>query len=312
LPHLPPPVDHVILQPDLTAVAPGPLTPEIARRLAVLADVESTGGATVYRFTEASLRRGFDAGEDAADIKDFLTRTSRTPMPQPLEYLLDDIARRHGAVRVGAASSYLRCDDPEALTTLLAERVAQTLQLRRLAPTVAVSPVAGPMLLDRLQGAGYAPVLEGGDGVLVLRRPQPHRARPVGAPRGLRTLDEPPSDRLVTVALRALRHGEDTERTSSAPPVLSRPLPERSTPSKTLAVLRGAVADGAALRIGYAGSDGSTLEHLLDPVHVAGGQLTAYDHRGGDIRTFAVSRITGVEILTDRSDAPASSTEEHV
>jgi hypothetical protein len=286
------------------------LKPELARRLSILADVESTGGATVYRFTETSLRRGFDAGQDATEIKDFLARTSRTPVPQPLEYLLDDIARRHGAMRVGAASSYLRCDDPDALTALLAERVAGTLQLRRLAPTVAVSPVSGPTLLDRLQGAGYAPVLEGGDGVLVLRTPQPHRARPVGAPQGLRTLDEPPSERLITVALKALRHGEDTERTPAAPPVLSRPLPERSNPSKTLAVLRGAVADGAALRIGYAGSDGSTLEHLLDPVHVAAGQLTAYDHRGGDIRTFAVSRITGVEILTERTDTSLSATEE--
>ena len=45
------PVDHVLLQADLTAVAPGPLVPSLARALAIAADVESTGGATVYRFT---------------------------------------------------------------------------------------------------------------------------------------------------------------------------------------------------------------------------------------------------------------------
>ena len=48
-PHLPRPVDHVLLQADLTAVAPGPLETEVARRLHLLADVESRGGATVYR-----------------------------------------------------------------------------------------------------------------------------------------------------------------------------------------------------------------------------------------------------------------------
>ena len=38
---LPVPVDHVLIQADLTAVAPGPLQPDLARRLALAADVES-------------------------------------------------------------------------------------------------------------------------------------------------------------------------------------------------------------------------------------------------------------------------------
>ena len=50
---LPEPLDHILIQADLTAVAPGPLRPDIARELAVLADVESRGGATVHRFTRS-------------------------------------------------------------------------------------------------------------------------------------------------------------------------------------------------------------------------------------------------------------------
>ena len=50
-PLLPSPVDHVLLQADLTAVAPGPLEHELAHNLAMMADIESRGGATVYRFT---------------------------------------------------------------------------------------------------------------------------------------------------------------------------------------------------------------------------------------------------------------------
>ena len=53
-PLLPAEVDHILLQADLTAVAPGPLETEVARRLHLLADVESRGGATVYRFTPGS------------------------------------------------------------------------------------------------------------------------------------------------------------------------------------------------------------------------------------------------------------------
>ena len=43
---LPEPVDHVLLQADLTAVAPGPLESQLARRLQLVAEVESRGGAT--------------------------------------------------------------------------------------------------------------------------------------------------------------------------------------------------------------------------------------------------------------------------
>jgi hypothetical protein len=41
---LPDPVDHVLAQPDLSLVAPGPLVAELADTLAVVADVESSAG----------------------------------------------------------------------------------------------------------------------------------------------------------------------------------------------------------------------------------------------------------------------------
>ena len=64
--HLPAPVDHVLLQADLTAVAPGPLEGSLAQFMRLVADVESRGGATVYRFSAESLRRGLDAGWSSA------------------------------------------------------------------------------------------------------------------------------------------------------------------------------------------------------------------------------------------------------
>ena len=128
---LPPTLDHVLLQADLTAVAPGPLEPALARSLRLVADIESTGGATVYRFTEATVRRAFDAGWTAGDVTGLLARHSRTPVPQPLTYLVDDVGRRHGRVRVGAASSFVRCDDESILGVLLSDRRAASLGLRR-------------------------------------------------------------------------------------------------------------------------------------------------------------------------------------
>ena len=40
-------------------------------------------------------------------------------MPQPLAYLVDDVARRHGSIRVGPAGSYLRIDDAAEAAALL-------------------------------------------------------------------------------------------------------------------------------------------------------------------------------------------------
>jgi Helicase conserved C-terminal domain len=91
---LPDRVEHVVVQADLTAVAPGPLTPMAARELGSLAEVESRGGATVYRFTVASLRQAYDLGWSVDDIASTLQARSRTPLPQPLAYLIQDLDRQ--------------------------------------------------------------------------------------------------------------------------------------------------------------------------------------------------------------------------
>jgi hypothetical protein len=86
-------LDHVLLQADMTAVAPGPLHPEVAAELAAVADVESRGGATVFRFSRGTMARARSLGWTADDIVDTLRRRSQTPVPQPLEYLVRDLDR---------------------------------------------------------------------------------------------------------------------------------------------------------------------------------------------------------------------------
>jgi hypothetical protein len=161
---LPAPVRHVLIQGDLTAIAPGPLAPEVAREMALIADIESAGAATVYRFTTASVRRAFDAGRGADDLHAFLAEHSLHEIPQALTYLVDDVARRHGRIRVGAAISYVRADNDAALTEMLADRRTGGLGLRRVAPGVAVSELPPEELLDGLRANGYAPMAENEDG----------------------------------------------------------------------------------------------------------------------------------------------------
>ena len=180
---LPEPIDHVLLQADLTAVAPGPLEPELERELDLVGEVESAGGATVYRFTEATVRRALDAGRTAAELHELFATRSATPVPQGLTYLVDDVARRHGRLRGGAAASFLRSDDEVLIAEVLASPAAGPLELRRIAPTVAVSPLPLAELMDGLRDAGLHPRGRGrGRGGARPVRPRPAHGTPAAQP----------------------------------------------------------------------------------------------------------------------------------
>jgi hypothetical protein len=293
-PLLPSPVEHVLLQADLTAVAPGPLEQDLARNLATVADIESRGGATVYRFTESSVRRAFDSGWSAAEVHAFVASSSRTPVPQGLTYLVDDVSRRFGTIRVGTAESFLRSDDEAALAELVHDSRAASLRLRRIAPTVVVSDVPLDVLLPRLRELGSAPVVEAPDGTVRLAHREVLRAR---SARSRTVSPDHAAARLtarVASTVTAIRAGD---RASAHRPEPALRAAEAATPAATLAVLREAVESGSTVWIGYVDNHGSTVERVVDPVKVDAGWLSAYDHRTEDVRSFAVHRINAVRRL---------------
>ncbi|OIJ69831.1 helicase C-terminal domain-containing protein [Streptomyces mangrovisoli] len=302
-PLLPEPLDHVLLQADLTAVAPGPLKRPLADVLDVLADVESKGGATVYRFTPGSVRRALDAGRSASDLHDFLTAHARTPVPQPLAYLIDDVARRHGHLRVGAASAYVRCDDDAMLSEILADKRAAVLRLRRLAPTVLAAQSDPATLLEGLRAMGYAPAAESAEGDVVITRAHAHRTPPRTAPEPVPDGPPAPDATLLTAAIRAIRAGDLAATTPrKQAPAAARGadggLP-RTAAAETLATVQAAVLTGEALWIGYVNADGAASQRVIAPVRVEGGFVTAYDHTADEVRTYPLHRITGVAELAE-------------
>lgn len=293
-PLLPQPVDHVLLQADLTAVAPGPLEEGLARDLATVAHVESRGGATVYRFTESSVRHAFDLGWSAVEVRETISRASRTAVPQPLEYLIDDVARTFGSVRIGYAEAFLRSDDEAAIAALLHDPRSAGLGLRRIAPTVLVSDVPADELLPRLRELGVSPVVEGHDGVVRVTQKDAHRARrPRGAPGPVHAAES--AARLsarVSATVTAIRAGDRA--------ALGRPASStRQSPASALAVLREAAESGATVTIGYVDNDGSSQDRVVNPQRVDGGWLRAFDHRSDDVRSFAVHRINAVHPVDD-------------
>ena len=65
--------------------------------------------------------------------------------------------------------------------------------------------------------------------------------------------------------------------------------------------LRSAIADATPVWIGYADTDGTTTEQIIDPIRLGGGMVTAFDHRTEQVRSFMVARISGVAPLEDET-----------
>jgi hypothetical protein len=295
---LPPPVDHVLLQADLTAVAPGPLGPDLDRELTLAADVESRGGATVFRFTPESVRRALDAGRTGDDLITWLERASSTPVPQPLRYLVQDTARRYGRIRIGTASCYVRADDESALAELLADRRAAALRLRRLAPTVLAAQAPPETVLSVLRGMGLAPAAESPDGEVVVRSPRAHRTPPRSRPRPVIPLPPSPSSAALLGAVQALRSADEAARARAESPDLVDvgipPALSATDPASALALLRDAAAERRPVWIGYADAGGRVARRLVEPLSVDAGRITAFDRGSEEVRTFSVHRVTGV------------------
>ncbi|MFE2750871.1 helicase-associated domain-containing protein [Actinosynnema sp. NPDC059335] len=293
---LPAPVDHVLVQADLTVVAPGRLDPELADEIALVADVESAGSATVYRVRESSVRRAFDAGRSAGDLHEMFRSRSRTPVPQSLTYLIDDTARKHGRLRGGAAGSFLRCDDPVLIAEVLAHAAAEQLALRRIAPTVLVSPLPLAEVLDGLRAAGFAPAAEGPDGHVLDLRAGGRRT----AAKGRRRTAQPgaASDEQLAELVRLVRAGDRAATTSGGARV-SVPGHLGAGPSATLALLQRAAREGRSVLVDFVDGHGTAARRVITPQAVGGGVLEGVDVSYGEVRRFPLHRITSAALVED-------------
>ncbi|WP_193044219.1 helicase-associated domain-containing protein [Mycolicibacterium baixiangningiae] len=279
---LPAPIDHFLVQADLTVVVPGPLERDLAEQLSAVAAVESAGAAMVYRVSEASIRRALDTGRTASELHAFFGRHSKTPVPQGLTYLIDDVARRHGQLRVGIAASFVRCEDAALLAQAVAAPATDAVELRLLAPTVAVSQAPIADVLAALRNAGLAPAAEDSSGAIVDVRSRGARVAAPGRRRVYRPAPTPTTQTLGAIVA--------VLRKVAAAPTGNM----RLDPGVAITQLQEAALQQTSVVIGYVDPAGVATQRVVAPVNVRGGQLTAYDPASGRVREFAIHRVTSV------------------
>lgn len=265
-------VDTLIAQGDMTMLAPGPLEPDMASFLERIAELESPGLASVWRVTEASVRRGLDGGLTAEEVHAWLGRHVMGEVPQAIAFLIDDTARTHGAIRAGSALSYIRSADP-ALIATAAERCG----LRVLAPTVAVSDQPLTKLMAQLRAAGMQPTAEDGTGATLNMAPEPAlvAATPSTLPRTPKATEEQ-----VEAIVAKLRADSGSDADAGAGDIFE--------------TLRAAARARRHVAVGFVDKQGRGRTLTVLPLSVSAGQVDALDEAADRVVRIALPRITKV------------------
>ncbi|MFG1695974.1 helicase-associated domain-containing protein [Nonomuraea sp. NPDC049309] len=290
--------------PDLTAVVTGPPSAELAALLDRTAERESRGAASVWRFTTESVRRALDQGYDADGLLDELAAVGT--IPQPLEYLIRDTARRHGEVTVTTVGCIVQAADPALLAEIAAHRRLGRLGLRLLAPTVLVSKAPADRTLAALREVGYSPVPVSDTGEITI-----HRAKP----------EEPAGGKLILLPGGQVAELSDFPGIAETPPymlaeptpdpyeharrLLAADRPEDDTNGRTWAIigrmatrlptaqqsLLGFVVD-RGVRAGITLADGLTA--TISHGELKGAALDAWCEEAGDYLEFPLAEIVEV------------------
>jgi hypothetical protein len=292
---LPPSTDRATFGSDLTVYVVGAPSTQVSRLLDSCADRESRGSATTWRLRPASIRRALDEGTSGDVLTAALAEIATGRLPQPLCYLIADVARRHGHLRLSSATTCITSDDVALLAQLAADRKLAKYGLRLLAPTVLTGEAPLATLLDALRAAGYFPVADGADrsGEHAPRRPTALPKRP----RSMADRNKPapllPDPHSAAAALLRGPAGKD----GSDPVSLTEELLVTVARSLSIAEIRQlahAIDTKSRVCIDYVSATGGATRRIIDQPELVGSTLFAWCELRADDRVFTVSRIQSV------------------
>ena len=155
-----------IVQGDLTVIAPPDFRPDLALRLASIAEIESDAGATVSRLSAGRIAEAIRGGDTADSIVDFLRTISSVALGDSVVRLVRDAAGGVGRVKVISAPTVVVVTDPADLVAACSVKAAQ---LTKVSDTVAVSDLPYAKVRAALERKRLAPELVLGGGSRTVR-----------------------------------------------------------------------------------------------------------------------------------------------
>jgi len=215
-------------------------------------------------------------------------------LPQPLEYLVRDVARQHGSIRARAVASCLRSDDEALLSRLAADRKLASLGLRLLAPTVLASAQPVEQTLAALRLAGYAPVPEDAEGVTIVHEDKSQRATASRSPALVLATRKIPKQTTARELAKKLLAAPDVAKRGNSPTLreIEHYAPDLGQAEKRL--LAHAIDAAQPVTISYVNQQGNESKRVIEQIQLIGDELAAWCRLRDGERFFHLSRILAV------------------
>lgn len=287
------------LQADLTAMVAGIPTTALGALLDLAAEPGERDTASTWRFTPASVRRALDSGYTADRLLAELGAASTHELPQPLVYLVGDVARRHGEVEVLKVACCLRSDDAPLLAEIVAHRGLAELKPHLIAPTVVGSAKPVRETLALLRKHGYSPMATSDNGTPVVERPVSRRAR-----NSSKQWHRPAPTRqpLTPAELRQLAKTLLADGVTEAPTFDPAPTTRQRLSAHAehltgaeLELLADAINNEKQVEIDYTDQNDRRTRRVITPLDHNEDFLVAWCHLRDDERNFLLSRIRSVQ-----------------
>jgi hypothetical protein len=191
------------------------------------------------------------------------------------------------------ASSFLRSDDEVLIAEVLAHPDSVALELRRIAPTVVVSPLSLVELLDGLRSAGFSPAAEDTGGAVLDLSDRGRRTDPRRRSSARQGPPEPDAEQLAALVSRM--------RAGDAMAGVRRGTPAATSNGATVDLLRSAAAARRSVWIGFVDGHGRAGEQVLAPTSVGGGVVEGRDTVDGAVHRVPLHRITSIAVVEEPS-----------
>ncbi len=272
---LPSAAERLIIQADLTLIAPSPLPTELEISLRRFADTEQIGMASSYRLSALSVSHGLETGLAIDEIRALLLRLSGKELPQPVDYLLKEAESRFARLKVYAIKSGAHSQIVSTDKILLAEIHND----QRLKPFALHFDEAGSLhsrfeaelVYFALREANFVAVRVDENGEVL-------------SPQKLSSKNKVSEQRQSVVEDIMRMRQADTQGTSDP------------DDDDLLRQIQLAIKYKAKMVIVLKTSSGEQVEYLVEPVGVANGRLRAKDRKADLERTLPLSSVVSISI----------------
>jgi hypothetical protein len=268
--HLPKPLNQLIVQADLTMIAPGPIDYATDRQIRLFAEPESVSLASNFRLTTTSIVHGMECGLSADDIRATLDRLSTTTIPQPVEYLLRDATEKFGSLTISgsAKGSIIEARDPVMLAQVKNQSELRAFHFVPITENQMLSKHDSDLLYFNIRGCGYPIIRIDESSEVISPRSAPESSA------------EESDDLLEKIAnLRSSTPGDFTEQELGINRQLELSLKNKVT-----------------VEVVVATRDGKQVTFELLPTSLAAGRLRGKDMHAETERTLPVSKIVSVRM----------------